>query len=143
MNEANSTAVGKLHELLPRMKQSPIWTQIVEPRDRVLARFQPLLTPPHIPHLTAAVFPPIPYFESNGTRPGLHPQSSRLGDDLPKQQKPPAILLDEARPLQSRLDNIVGTLKGFGKATITAILHVAHPEFYGVWNTTSEGGLLS
>src|SRR5258706_7725411 len=104
MNEANTTAVAKLGELLPRMKQSPIWTQIVEPRDRVLARFQPLLAPAHVPHLTEEEFRPILYFESNCHWTGLHRQASRLCDDLPKLRKTLSILMDEARPLQSRLD---------------------------------------
>jgi len=36
-----------------------------------------------------------------------------------------------------------GSIKGFGPATITAILHVAHPDkIWCVWNSTSEAALV-
>lgn len=53
-----------------------------------------------------------------------------------------AALLDEARPLELRLDELCGAVRGFGQATMTAILHVAYPNKYGVWNNTSKGALV-
>jgi hypothetical protein len=136
------TSISRLRELFAAFPQSQLWTQIVEPRDRVFARFQPILAPSHIPKLTAQEFLPILYFETNQHWTGLHRQSSRLCEDVSKLRKSLGILLDESRPLKLRLDEVAGSVKGFGKATITGILHIAHPDKYGVWNTTSQGALI-
>jgi hypothetical protein len=50
-------------------------------------------------------------------------------------------LLDENRPLAERLDEAIGSVHGLGKAVATAILLVAYPEQYGVWNNVSEGSM--
>jgi hypothetical protein len=135
-------ALGKLRDLLLTMKQSQIWKEIVEPRDQVFARFQAIFAPAHIPKLTAEEFKPILYFETNHHWTGLHRQGLRLCEDMPKLRKALVALIDETRPLQARLDEVAGSLKGFGQATMTAILHVAHPDKYGVWNNTSKGALV-
>ena len=56
------------------------------------------------------------------------------------------ILLDKSQHIQQRLDRLVPKasprfLPNFGKAIITAILHVAYPDEYGVYNGTSEAGM--
>jgi hypothetical protein len=66
----------------------------------------------------------------------------RLIEDMPKLRRALAALLDEARPLEVRLNELSGSIRGFGQATMTAILHVAHPNKYGVWNNTSKGALV-
>ncbi|MBI4556337.1 MAG: DUF1016 family protein [Candidatus Hydrogenedentes bacterium] len=53
------------------------------------------------------------------------------------------VLLDETKPLTMRLDKAVDAINGLGKGILTAILHVAFPEKYGVWNRTSEVALTS
>ncbi len=123
------------------MKQSDIWTQIVEPRDLVYARFQPIFAIPALGRLTAEDFKPFLYFEHNHHWTGLHRQVNRLCADLPELRRQLAVLLDPSRPASERLDEVAGTITGFGKGTITAILHVAHPRDFGVWNNTSEGAL--
>lgn len=47
-----AVGIGTLRQLLAAMKVSPIWQQIVEPRDQVYARFQPLFALKHLPQLT-------------------------------------------------------------------------------------------
>jgi hypothetical protein len=135
-------ALRKLRDLLDAMKQSQIWNDIVLPRDQVFSRFQRIFTPAHIPKLTAEEFKPILYYETNHHWNGLHRRGLRLVEDMSKLRKALAVLLDEASPLQARLDEVAGSINGFGKATITAILQVAYPKKYGVWNNTSEGGLV-
>lgn len=51
-------------------------------------------------------------------------------------------LTDERRPISARLDEVGGSIFGMGKGITTAILMVAFPNKYGVWNTTSQGGLV-
>jgi len=50
-------------------------------------------------------------------------------------------LFDESRPIEQRFDEAITTVPGMGKALATAILVVAFPEKYGVWNKTSEESL--
>ncbi len=45
------------------------------------------------------------------------------------------------RDVSERFDETVGSVKGMGKAIVTAILQVAYPDKYGVWNSTSETGM--
>jgi hypothetical protein len=53
------------------------------------------------------------------------------------------LLVDESQPITSRLDEAIDRIKGLGKGIITALLQVAYPENYGVWNNTSERGLIA
>ena len=62
---------------------------------------------------------------------------------MPRVREGLGILLDESQPIKERLDQLVPRaappfMKKFGKALITAILHVTHPDKYGVYNGTSE-----
>ena len=50
-------------------------------------------------------------------------------------------LVDESRPIAERMQAATD-IKGMGKGIITAILHVAYPGKYGVWNNTSNDGLV-
>jgi hypothetical protein len=131
-------AIGKLRTTLAEMRNAPIWKQIVERRDEVLGRFQPIFAPAHLRELVEDEFKPFLNANVNHHWSRLHRHGPRICEDMAKLRKSMATLLDESRPIQSRLDEISGAIKGFGRATITAIIHVAHPEKYGVWNGTSE-----
>jgi hypothetical protein len=52
-----------------------------------------------------------------------------------------ALLLDENSPLQERFPKTLDRVTGLGKGIATAILTVAYPDKYGVWNNTSEAAL--
>ena len=52
------------------------------------------------------------------------------------------LLLDESKPISDRIDEVMGDsgegkVKGYGLARISAILHYAHPDKYGVFNDIS------
>ena len=56
------------------------------------------------------------------------------------------LLLDESKPISERIDRILDAsgeskVKGYGLARISAILHYANPEKYGVYNNVSMEGL--
>lgn len=48
-----------------------------------------------------------------------------------------AVLLDEEQPIRERLPKALDRVTGLGKGIATAILTVAYPAQYGVWNNTS------
>ena len=76
---------------------------------------------------------------------GLHRQGNYITADMPQLRKALAILVDESRPIRSRLDQLIAKsspmVPHLGRAVLTGILLVCHPEQYGVWNSTSEAGL--
>lgn len=135
-------AIGRLREALPAMRRSPIQSQIVDPKEQVYARFQPIFAPDNLPQLTEDEFRPFLYFENNHHWTGLHRQVNRLCTDMPALRGTLGRLLDESLPIELRIDRTVGVIKGLGKGIATAILHVAYPDKYGVWNSTSEGALV-
>jgi uncharacterized DUF497 family protein len=57
-----SAAAGQVRQALAEMRKSETWKQIVEPRDAVFARFQPIFDLAHLPRLTAEEFKPFFYF---------------------------------------------------------------------------------
>ncbi len=58
--------------------------------------------------------------------------------DMTKLRRGLSALLAEDRPLASRLDGATNDIYGMGKNVASAILLVAHPDKYGVWNNRSE-----
>lgn len=75
----------------------------------------------------------------------LSRSAHRAGDEgrMPDLRKALAILLNEKEEpsLAKRLDKARSAVKNVGRAVLTAILQVAHPDRFGVWNTRSEDGL--
>jgi hypothetical protein len=140
--EVFPAAVEKLRGLLGTLRVSPAWAQIVVPRDAVYGRFQPLFAPARLPLLVADEFKPFLYFEHNRHWTGLHRHVNRVTADMPALRQALLTLVDQARPVADRLDEVAGTVRGLGKGTVTAILHVAYPGEYGVWNSTSEAALV-
>src|SRR5882724_9438424 len=111
MNEATRTAAfATLRQSLETMRRSAFWRDIVEPRDQVYARFRPIFAPDHLQSLTAEEFKPFLYFENNHHWTGLHRQVNRLCDDMPKLRSTLATLLDEARPVEDRLNEVNGSI---------------------------------
>ena len=137
-----SDAIGQLRECLARLQSTPTYRDIVQPGDVVFARFRPVFSTEHIAELTEDEFRSFLLFENNHHWTGLHRQGPRICADLPRLREALALLLDESRPVESRLDTVVGRITGMGKAIATAILLVGYPDKYGVWNRTSQAGML-
>jgi hypothetical protein len=123
------------------MKSSSLWQQIVEPRDAVFARFQPIFQRSYIPKLSADEFRPFLYFEENHHWTGLHRQVNRVCADMDALRQALLTLTDEEQALAQRLNKVGDAIHGAGKAIITAVLTVAFPAKYGVWNSVSEDAL--
>lgn len=143
MTEARNYAegVGQLREALARLRASADAERVGIERDQVLARFQPIFTLEHMPDLTVEEFVPFLYIENNKHWSSLYRQRSRLTADMEKLRHALGTLLDESHPIASRLDEAINSVHGLGKALATAVLLVAFPQKYGVWNNTSEGAM--
>ena len=134
-------ALQKFRKILTDPEMTQDRRNIIESRDTVLARYHPVFQPGNIPMLDEDEFRSFLYFENNQHWSGLYRHITTLCADMDALRETIAILLDSKRPLASRFDESVGRIKGFGKALATAILLMASPDEYGVWNNTSENAL--
>ena len=134
-------AVERLRTILARSRQNPDFMTTVQACDEVFERYQPIFNPDHLPELTEEEFRSFLYFENNKHWTGLYRQVHSLTADMDALRQALALLLDERLPLAERFDDALSRVKGLGKALATAILLVACPDRYGVWNNTSESGL--
>lgn len=141
-DEAYSKGLAELRANLIRLKPGQAaYDEIVAPRDQVIAKYQPIFSPHHIPTLLKDEFTSFLYFENNHHWSNLYRQGLGAASDMDALRASLAILLDENKPLRERFPQALEMLNGFGKAIATAILTVAYPEKYGVWNSTSVKGL--
>jgi hypothetical protein len=127
------------------MQKDPQIKSAVEARDEVLARYQPVFSPEGIAQLTAEEFRDFLMFRNNRHWSGLQRMGPRTTEDMDALRNALTELLTEAIPVNQRLDRLlpdgVARVKKLGKAILTPILLIAHPDRYGVWNGTSEGAM--
>jgi hypothetical protein len=136
------SGLDKLRAILVHARQGDKEFQdMVGAKDAVLARFGRLFTAEGIKNLEADQLKPFLLFENNHHWTSLNRQGDRLFSNMEQLRSALALLLDEQKPIAARWDSVAGTVFGMGKAKMSAILTIAHPELYGVWNNTSEGGL--
>ncbi len=132
-------ALRRLRQVLLTSQQSDIFQTRIHNREEVLGRFNPAFR--KIDNLTLEDFQEFLYFDINKHWTGLHRQVRNLTVDMDTLRNALKHLLDESIPLARRFDDTLGKIRGLGKALATAILLVAYPEKYGVWNSISESGL--
>lgn len=85
--------------------------------------------------------PPYLYIEKNHRWSGHYRKGLGAAEDMDALRRALAVLLDEEQPIRERLPKALDRVAGLGKGIATAILTVAHPTQYGVWNNTSEAAL--
>jgi hypothetical protein len=100
----------------------------------------------NIEQLTADTYRSFLLFRNNQHWTGLHRIGGKAAEDMSRLRQAFSILLDESIPIADRLNrlrpkNTPPLVPYLGKAIITAILQIAYPEKYGVWNATSESAL--
>jgi YhcG PDDEXK nuclease domain len=134
----HAVAVGQLRAAYAAFKTSGMYDRHVGSRDQTLARFQPIFSVDHIPTISADEFKSFLLVENNRHWSGLHRQGTRMCSDMTKLRRGLATLLAEDQPLAQRLDSAIDDVFGMGKNVASAILLVAHPDKYGVWNNRSE-----
>ena len=141
MNGVTTELIGQLRAAMVPFKKSAIYKQVVEPRDQVLARFQPIFSIDHMPAISAEEFHSFLLFDNKHHWSGLQRQGPRMWSDMTDLRRGLSTLLAEERPLAQRLDSANDNIHGMGKNVASAILLVAHPDKYGVWNNRSEAQL--
>ncbi len=119
---------------------------ILEARDAVLSRYQPVFSPENLPKLAGEEFRQFLVYKNN-----LHWVSlQRLGPyicaDMDRLRRALAILVDESQSIRSRLNELVPPhgrpfVPRLHKAVLTPILLIAFPAKYGVWNQISEDAM--
>lgn len=138
-SERYVNAIGRLRSALAQLNAQGKLEQVNQDRELVLARFQPIFASEHVGQIAEDEFVSFLYFENNKHWQTLFRQRSRLTSDMSVLREALIILMDETRDIAERLDVSLGMAHGLGKAIATAILLVAYPQQYGVWNNVSEG----
>ncbi len=119
---------------------------MVAAKEEVLTRYQPVFSLAIIDQLSPEVYRSFLLFRNNQHWTGLHRTGGKAADDISRLRQGLRLLLNEEIPIVNRLNQLQPKNSGplvpyFGKAVITAILQIAYPEQYGVWNNTSESAL--
>jgi hypothetical protein len=117
------------------------YDEIVAHRGRVLAMYGPIFSPGHIADLTKEEFTSFLDPRNNRHWEGLRRKGLGAAEDMDNLLRALAILLNEGRPIRERFPQALDMVTGMGKGLATAILTVAYPDKYGVWNNTSEAAL--
>lgn len=133
--------IGKLREAVVGLKKTKIVKEIVDPKDAVLARFQAVFSAENITSISEEEFRSFLLLENNRHWSGLQRHGPRMCSDMDKLRNALATLLDENKPIAKRLDEAIGLVSGMGKNVSSAILMIAHPDIYGIWNNRSEANL--
>lgn len=112
----------------------------------VIAKFGAIFSSENLNKLSKDDFKSFLLFRNNLHWGGIQHQSGNITKDMNKLRNALAVLLNETKPLKERLNFLFplskeGYIKGLGRAVVTPILMITHPDKYGVWNSKSESGL--
>jgi len=134
--------IAKLREVMLQLREGMEAHDFIIPaRDEVIGYFGKLFAPARIEEVTAEEFKSFLPFKNNKHWTGLTRHQENMCSDMSRLRDALSLLLDEGQPIEDRYTKAVGMIRGLGKAVACAILLVAYPERYGVWNNTSEAGL--
>lgn len=139
--DAFNEAVVRLRSALADADRHDESRATIAARDEVLARFGPSFRPDRVGDLTAEEFRAFLRFRNNKHWNSLERLGPRICSDMAALRTALGLLVDETAPLADRATRAVDMVTGMASAVATAVLHVAYPARYGVWNSTSEGGL--
>jgi hypothetical protein len=137
----SADVLGRLRAAKAAMQKDGEIREILESRDSVVDRYGPQFQPGQIEQIDEKVLRSFLLIENNKHWSGLFRQSNRICGDMAATRAALGALVDESRPIEERT-RAATEIKGLGKGIITAILIVAYPNKYGVWNSTSESGLV-
>lgn len=114
--------------------------QISQDKQAVLARYRGSFQSARISELDRQTLSAFLNLKSNLHWSGLNRQAGKLCSDMKETRSALSDLVDEARPISDRMQSAL-KLDGLGKGIATAVLQVAYPDKYGVWNNVSDAGL--
>ena len=107
----------------------------------VREKYGPMFTPEGINALDPEKFRAFLRIDENKHWSGIHRWGGKLTSNLPLLKKALLVLVDESIPVANRIDDARRIIDGLGKAVISAVLQVAYPSEYGVYNSASDEGL--
>jgi hypothetical protein len=139
---ANSdAALGRLHAIFASADRDRQLSSIISTKDTVLARFRPLLNPAAISRLQPQQYESFLSFRDNCHWTNLGRTKHFTLGNMDALRSGLDVLLDESQSIGHRIDKLENSIPGVGMAILTAILLLAHPNAYGVWNGTTEKAL--
>jgi hypothetical protein len=133
--------IGQLREFVVAFRKSSVYEEIVLPKEPVLERYGPAFSPEGVKEITPEEFRSFLLIENNRHWSGLHRSGPKMCSDMMKLREALAVLVNETENIAERLDRAINMVNGMGKNVATAILTVAHPDRYGVWNNRSEANM--
>ena len=147
--QAIKNSVHEIRPVLNSLLTSPDeeMDYVLSARDEVISRYQPIFSHERISGISEEDFRSFLMYSNNRHWRGLQRLGGYISEDMDLLRQALTILVDEDKPLQERLDQLLPSsgamVPRLGRAIITAILLVVYPDKYGVWNNISEGGLRS
>lgn len=135
-----------LNRVLSGKDENDEVASIISSRDQVLTRFQPLFDLENLNNLTEEEFREFLLFKNNLHWNGLHRLGPAICADMNRLRDALKILLNEKESIQVRLNKLIpkhdsAYVPRLGRAVLTPILMISHPEKYGVWNNVSEASM--
>lgn len=141
MTSKNDKTLDKFRTQIPRLMEIIDVKEINSRKNQVISVYQPMFQIPNISEISADDFKSFLIFKNNCHWNNLHRHGNKICKNIDTLRVALTILVDETKPIRDRFNESLKMISGFGKAVATAILQVAYPENYGVWNNISEGGL--
>ena len=138
-------ALVRLRAILSTTADDQELRELIEVQPAVLSRYQPTFQPENLESLTAEGCREFLLFRNNRHWTGLQRMGPAITRDMAALRGAIGELLNESTSIADRLAALLPDGKArvtrLGKAVLTPILLIAHPEKYGVWNGTSEGAM--
>lgn len=134
---AYEAALGCLRAAMSKTKSE----EIAATRDLVAKRYGPIFQLNNLGNLSKDDYISFLYIENNKHWSSLYRKGLQAASDMDKLRAALGLLLDESNPIAERFGQALDGVNGLGKGIATAILTVAYPDVYGVWNNTSESAL--
>lgn len=143
-------AITRLRDALDRVMNHPsdrideVARNILDAKESVLSHYGRIFSPANISALDAGDFRSFLNYKNNCHWEGLHRRGPAIVSDLPRLRSSLAVLLDEGRPIAERVDALLNgrhRIQYLGPAIATAVLLVAFPDRYSVWNHKSADGM--
>lgn len=146
---AYHNAITRLKDIFSSREPDEFLMELLGARDEVLERYGQLFTADGINNLSEQTFRDFLMFRNNRHWTGLQRMGPSIVSDMKALKGALTDLVDESTPLADRLNSLIGRsntsggsrVNRLGKAVLTPILLIAHPDQYGVWNGTSEGAM--
>ena len=132
-------AAQKLYELKQDLDSAV--TPNPEAQAQVYDRYQSSFRPGQVEDIKEQEIVSFLKYENNKHWTGLVRSKNKITADIGALRAGLSTLVNEDRPLAPRFTEAIDRVHGMGTAIATAILHVAYPDQYGVWNGTSKGGM--